>query len=433
MNTITNKVEKRKVFTLKNFDNNNKVVQHNELIKGITKMDLIPLKIFELCVSAIDVINPPKHNTIYLSKEEMFSFFQVTDSNKHSRFKEAVERLQKQAVFQVKQIGKKGREEYISIVPIPTVKWNNYDDLVTVKFNEDIMPYLINLKENFTQYLIYDIANLNSKYSIIIYKWITMNYNIYEKYNNKKMSNPYISMEELRKITDTEDQYERFGNFESRVLKQSIDEINENTHYEIQYEKIKRGKSIIGIQFEIKTKFSTYPSNFYDKSGLRNERISKQEQYVRDRLPEASSNTYIKYLLKYKIIKNEAEEIVHVYDQVVPLYEKIDENFVDTAWHNNSVAERHIRHLSKYLLPTVESYHSNIVRYLKLSVDEYFNKLMNRRITDVMLKEDSELRKPDKYESGIFETFGFEKRMTPEEELEGLREILSRYNMTPEE
>ncbi len=427
MNIISNDKKERKVFTLKNFDNNNKVVQHNDLIQGVSQMDLIPLKIFELCVSAIDVENPPKDNTIYLSKEEMFSFFDVSDSNKHSRFKKSIERLQKQAVFQIKQ-NNKGKEEYISIVPIPTVKWNNYDDLVTVKFNEDIMPYLIDLKENFTQYLIFDIAKLNSKYSIVLYKWITMNYNIYEKYNNKKMKNPFITIEELRKMTDTVDQYERFDNFENRIIKSSLDEINKNTRYEITYEKVRKGRKYVGINFFIDTKFIPYPSNFYDKTHLVDNEISRQESYIKMQLPIAYKDKYIKYLIKYNILKENAEDIVHVYDQIVPLYERIDENFIDTMWHNNSVSERHIRHISTHLLPTEENYHSNIVRYLKLSVDEYFYQLLNRRISNVELKEDSPLRKPDKYESGIHEEFGFVKRMSAEEESEGLKKILDKYN-----
>ena len=47
------------------------------------------------------------------------------------------------------------------------------------------MPYLINLKKNFTQHALSDIAELNSKYSIILYRWLSMNYNQYEHYSNK--------------------------------------------------------------------------------------------------------------------------------------------------------------------------------------------------------------------------------------------------------
>lgn len=63
-----------------------KVVEHNDLITSVAKMDKTPLKIFELAVSCIDTDNPPKDHTIYLSKKELFVFFDVSDNDKHSRF-----------------------------------------------------------------------------------------------------------------------------------------------------------------------------------------------------------------------------------------------------------------------------------------------------------------------------------------------------------
>ena len=70
-----------------------KVVEHNSLITSIAKMDKTPLKMFELAVSLIDTDNPPKDQTVYLSKKEMFAFFKVDDNDKHSRFKEAIEKM----------------------------------------------------------------------------------------------------------------------------------------------------------------------------------------------------------------------------------------------------------------------------------------------------------------------------------------------------
>jgi len=119
-----------------------KVVEHNDLISSVAKMDKVPLKIFELAVSYIDSANPPKDNIIYLSKKELFSFFKVSDNDKHSRFKDAIEKMQKQAYFEVREETGKGFE-FESIVPIPYIKWNDYTDLVTIRFDVAIMPYLI--------------------------------------------------------------------------------------------------------------------------------------------------------------------------------------------------------------------------------------------------------------------------------------------------
>lgn len=46
-----------------------KVIEHNDLITSVAKMDKVPLKIFELAVSCIDTDNPPKDNIVYLSKK----------------------------------------------------------------------------------------------------------------------------------------------------------------------------------------------------------------------------------------------------------------------------------------------------------------------------------------------------------------------------
>ncbi|TXK45740.1 replication initiation protein, partial [Lactococcus sp. dk322] len=255
-----------------------KVAQHNDLITSVAKMDKTPLKIFELAVSCIDTDNPPKDNIIYLSKQELFSFFDVSDNDKHNRFKLAIEKMQKQAYFQIKENKELG-VEFESIVPIPTVRWNDYNDEVFIRFNPDIMPYLIDLRKNFTQYAITDIMDLESKYSIILYKWFSMNYNQLETYQYKgnrtqkqlnEYQNPKISIQELREMTDTVNLYKTIGNFEMRVIKDAIKEISRYTHFNVSYDKIKKGRSITDIQFHIEKK-----AHWKDEEYKRNDEVAK--------------------------------------------------------------------------------------------------------------------------------------------------------------
>ena len=283
-----------------------KVVEHNDLITSVAKMDKTPLKIFELAVSCIDTDNPPKDHTIYLSKKELFAFFDVSDNDKHSRFKQAIEKMQKQAYFEVREQTGKGFE-FESIVPIPYIKWNDYDDEVTIRFDQAIMPYLIDLKQNFTQYAISDIMELNSKYSIVLYKWLSMHYNQYEHYSSKggrreeqveAYRHPSISMQELRAMTNTVDEYQRINNFEAWVLKKPIEEINRYTHLNVAYDKIKKGRSIDSIVFHI-TKKRRADDNSYkleDKT-YKEEKVEK-EQNENLLYAEAMKSKYTKLLLE---------------------------------------------------------------------------------------------------------------------------------------
>ena len=184
MPIITEKQENKKQVLTLNELSKRKVVEHNSLITSIAKMDKTPLKMFELAVSCINTEEPPKDNAVYLSKEELFSFFKVSDNDKHSRFKQAVAKMQEQAFFEIKEEKNKGFK-FRRILPIPTVEWTDYDDKVMIQFNQFIMPYLIDLKAEFTQYKISELKELNSKYSIILYRWLSMNYNQYEHYNVK--------------------------------------------------------------------------------------------------------------------------------------------------------------------------------------------------------------------------------------------------------
>ncbi|MCT1227885.1 RepB family plasmid replication initiator protein, partial [Lactococcus lactis] len=164
------KDNERTVCSLKEIEKR-KIVEHNDLITSVAKMDKVPLKIFELAVSCIDTEKPLEDNTVYLSKTELFAFFKVDDSNKHSRFKEAITTLHQQSVFEVREMNDhRNKFEYQVISPLEKTTWNDYSDIISITFTKSIMPYLIELKEKFTQYALSDIMELNSKYSIILYK-----------------------------------------------------------------------------------------------------------------------------------------------------------------------------------------------------------------------------------------------------------------------
>lgn len=156
--------------------------------------------------------------------------------------------MQKQAFFQIKEEKDKGFS-FKSIVPIPFVEWNDYNDEVKIEFSQHIMPYLVDMKKNFTQYAITDIMDLNSKYSIILYKWLSMYFNQFEKYefkNNRTQKqldsyrNPRIDISELRLITDTVDVYKDNRDFFKSMVDKATEEINRFTHFNVSYDKIKK-------------------------------------------------------------------------------------------------------------------------------------------------------------------------------------------------
>ena len=351
-----------------------KVVEHNSLITSIAKMDKTPLKMFELAVSLIDTENPPEDHTVYLSKREMFAFFNVDDSNKHSRFKEAIEKMQKQAFFQIKKEHDKGFK-FVSIVPIPYVEWTDYNDEVKIEFHREIMPYLINLKTNFTQHALSDIAELNSKYAIILYRWLSMNYNQYDHYSVKggrrekqveSYRNPEISMHDLRQMTDTVDEYKRFYNFEKWVLKEPLSEITNHTTLSVTYEKIKKGRSIDSIVFHITKKQVADDSSYKlaDPDYI-DDKIS-QEESEEKLVYQAMKSPYTKLLMEQFLLSyidlTDTTILSGLQKNVYPLYDELKE-----LRGLKGVKE----HLA-YIRDKQDDYSKkNIAKYLKKSIEQY--------------------------------------------------------------
>src|SRR5574341_1552073 len=357
-----------------------KVVQHNDLISSVAKMDKIPLKIFELAVSCIDTDNPPKDNIIYLSKSELFTFFKVNDSNKHSRFKQAIEVMQKQAYFNIKANKELGIE-YESIVPIPYIKWTDYTDEVILQFQPQIMPYLIELKKNFTQYALSDVMELNSKYSIILYKWLSMNFNQYEHYSHKggrrkeqleEYANPSIKISELRQLTDTVNEYKKFPDFRKKTIDIPIEEINRHTHFMVTYEKIKKGRSIDSIQFHIAKKEQPIELNgeykereqdpAYLQGKVHNE-VTQQALFA-----EAMQSPYTMELITSTLLSpvemTDINLMANLQQEVYLLYKEL-ENIVGLEG-----VRKHLEYVSNKKLDYSKP---NLVKYLKTAVMRYLD------------------------------------------------------------
>ena len=374
MSSIPKNEQNQKQVQILNELSKRKVVEHNSLITSIAKMDKTPLKMFELAVSCIDTEEPPKDHTVYLSKAELFAFFKVSDNDKHSRFKQAVENMQKQAFFKIKEKKEHGFE-FENIVPIPYVKWTDYHDEVTIRFSPEIMPYLINLKKNFTQHALSDISELNSKHSIILYRWLSMNYNQYEHYSYKggrreeqveAYRNPSISIRELREMTDIVNEYKLFADLEKWILKKPLEEINDHTSFTVTYDKVKKGRSIDSIVFHI-TKKRRADDNSYKLEDKVYQEDKARKAETEDMLTvQALKSPYTKLLMEHFLLSyldlTDTKILSGLQAHVYPLYDELKD-----LRGLNGVKD----HLS-YVRAKREDYSKkNITKYLKKAIEQY--------------------------------------------------------------
>lgn len=127
------------------------------------------------------------------------------------------------------------------------VTTNKRSGIAKIRLDEDLVPYLFALKQNFTQYELYNVLGMKSAFSIRLYE-------ILKSYSFQKVKT--FELDELKKLlsVDAVKSYERFPDFRRFVLEPAEKEINELTDLKFSYEPIKKGRKVIKITFSIELK-----------------------------------------------------------------------------------------------------------------------------------------------------------------------------------
>lgn len=117
----------------------------------------------------------------------------------------------------------------------------------SIRFSEPILPFLTNLKAEFTKYLESDIVGMTSHYAIRFYE-LMMQY--------RSVGHREISLEDLRWMFQLQNKYPVWADLKRWVIDQATKEINQYSPYTLEVETKKTGRRVTSIllKFETKTK-----------------------------------------------------------------------------------------------------------------------------------------------------------------------------------
>lgn len=247
------------------------VVKSNQLIEARYKLNLNEQKVLLYAISKLDR-DKEDMNSIEFDVTE---FTELIDSKgkRYEDFREIVRTLRRKEVI----IDTEDKEMIIGW--LSNIKIYKNTGKVILKFDDELTPYLLQLKARFTRYQLKNILYLKNKYSIRIYELLKQ----YQTIKSRK-----FTIEELKEtLMLGEDQYSRLYDFERFILKSSMDEINELTDIDVNYEKIRTGRKVTGIKYTIESKdddsYINYLNQNYnikefkEKSGLENENFNSKQ------------------------------------------------------------------------------------------------------------------------------------------------------------
>lgn len=139
-----------------------------------------------------------------------------------------------------------GKQTLVRWIEKPYIDDNS--GLIQIKLDADMKPYLLQLKENFTQYELLWTLNFKSKYTIRLYELVkSIHYHELDTYSRD------FTLEELRGMLGAET-YKTYQTFKVRVLEPSIEEVNQYSDKNVSFEPIKNGRAVSKIRLTISTK-----------------------------------------------------------------------------------------------------------------------------------------------------------------------------------
>lgn len=121
---------------------------------------------------------------------------------------------------------------------------DKYETTISLRLDDRLKPYLLQLRENFTVYNLGSTLLMNSKHSIRLFE-IFMSY--------RSLGIVQFTIDELKDTLDC-GSYTEYKDLRRYVIDKALKEINELTEITVSYQPIKKGRSVHALVFTIETK-----------------------------------------------------------------------------------------------------------------------------------------------------------------------------------
>lgn len=225
-------------------DENYQVCINNDLVKSKSTLSLNATKLLRIAIMQI-MKEDPDLLTYRVSITKLAEFLNIPSSNLYRDVHSiCIELLQ-----QIVEIGDGNiHHKWKAFQWCSKCSYEDGTGIITIRLHEELRPYLLELSKNYTSYLVDNIIRMKSVYAIRVYELIKCRLK-----TNRTLSKPVrieLSLDEIRKATDTENKFTKTNNFKQRIIDVAVKEINENAQFSIaEYGYIKDGRAAVGVYF----------------------------------------------------------------------------------------------------------------------------------------------------------------------------------------
>jgi len=216
------------------------VVKANQLIRGRINWTKLEHRVVAMLVAQLKREDDAfEMQRVRIS--DLMDMAQISSRDIYNRAEEVCRKLLNQKVH-VRTRTQDGRRFYQGYNCLSTCRYVEGSGYIEAKFNDDMKPFLLQLKRQFTMYRLQNFMQLGSQHSMRMYELIKM---------REGLRHLCLSVEELREILCCEHTYGRFSDFRRHVLEKARTEIKDTCDAYYTYMVERDGRTPVRVRFLI--------------------------------------------------------------------------------------------------------------------------------------------------------------------------------------
>lgn len=228
---------------------NYQVSKSNELVAASYKLDKNELYLLLACISQIDsrieadIVTVEDEFVVTIENMKDTFYGGDKENNAYKNLRTASNNLFDREVTISLPNNETLRTRFVSSVLFQPDKAQ-----ITITFAQKILPYLTQLKSNFTTYKLAEVVDLTSSHAIRLYELIVC-------WVGRRRFSETMDIEDFKFLMGVTGKYKQFSQLRESVIDKSINQINEHTEYNViaTYRKVRNATKSVTFKFYKKT------------------------------------------------------------------------------------------------------------------------------------------------------------------------------------
>lgn len=195
-----------------------------------------------------------------LTAKEFSAVFNTNIDNSYKVLRKAVDKLMTTNL----KVERTQSLELWRINVCSMAKYNKKEGRIMIKFTDDIMPYLAQVRKKFVLYNLKEISNFGSLYTTRLYELIQ---------EFKETGWMLKSVEQLRERFTVGGKFKAYKDLKRYTFAHACQEINDNYDMDLRFEEIKEGRKVVAVKFlfkktlvhKVTNQKTGIEKNFYEK------------------------------------------------------------------------------------------------------------------------------------------------------------------------